>query len=262
MTICENNKGLFDTVLNTVTDTIELVADNINTTRSKRYFRIKKGHLYWYSKEDSDKAQNDLDIKKIKQVEINQENDKMILIVYQNKLYKLEFKNKDYILEWYKSICLVMSKSEEYLNLNRYVDTKVFERVSGKSLFRDFEEILKENADRIEQQKRKEEEEAKRIRDAEIEVEVRKEIEAKKALEERRKGKLRVKPKVIVEDEEIEEEEDADKKKNSNKEGEKEEEKSEAKFTEKEVRVFEDNKGSMNVPVNPVVLKKMVRVKC
>lgn len=64
------DKALFDTVLNTVTDTFHSVVDNINKKRTKRYFRIKKGHLYWYLKEDSDKAQNDLDIKKIEHLEI------------------------------------------------------------------------------------------------------------------------------------------------------------------------------------------------
>ena len=174
-------------MLHTVTDTIEMVADNIDKKRSKRYFRIKKGHLYWYTKEDSDKAQNDLDIKKIEQLEINQDNDKMILIVYKNKLYKLEHNNRDYIQRWYKSLCLVRSKSEEYLNLDRYVDAQVFERVTGKSMFRDFESILKEHAKGIEDERRKEEEEAKRIRDEEIQKEIKTEIESRK-----KKGNLKV----------------------------------------------------------------------
>uniref|UniRef100_A0A7S3KKK7 PH domain-containing protein n=1 Tax=Euplotes crassus TaxID=5936 RepID=A0A7S3KKK7_EUPCR len=177
------NKGIFDKVLNTVTDTISIVADNVNRQRTKRYFRIKKGHLYWYTKEDSDKAQNDVDIKKIEQLELNKDNPKMIFLVAQNKLYKLESSNKDYVLEWYKSLCLVRSKSEEYLDLNRYVDSQVFEKLSGKSIFRDFEIMLKENAKAIEEQKRKKEEEEKRIRDAEIEKEVKQEIEAKKKKE-------------------------------------------------------------------------------
>ena len=167
-------------MLSTVTETIELVTDNIDIKKSKRYFRIKKGHLYWYNKEDSDKAQNDLDIRKIKQMEINQDNDRMILIEYDDKIYKLEHKNKKYIQEWYKSLCLVRSKSEEYLNLDRYINTKVFERTTGKSLFRDFEEILRENSNKIEEQKRKAEEEVKRIRDAEIEKELKLEIENNK----------------------------------------------------------------------------------
>lgn len=175
-----SSNGIFDKVLNTVSDTFGMVADNIKTTRSKRYFRIKKGHLYWYKEEDSDKAQNDLDIKKIEQLELSKEDNRVIFLVSGNKLYKLQHQNKDYVEEWYKSLCLVRSKSEEYLNLDRYVDAQVFENLSGKSIFRDFEQMLRDNAKGIEEQKRKEEEEEKKIRDAEIEKEVQKEIQALK----------------------------------------------------------------------------------
>lgn len=182
-------RGIFDTVLNTVTDTIELVADNIDKKRSKRYFRIKKGFLYWYTKEDSDKAQNDLDIKKIEHLEMNKDNDKMILIMIKEKIYKLEHSNKDYIEEWYKSLCLVRSKSEEYLNLDRYVDSKVFERVTGKNIFTDYEEILGKHFKEIEDEEQKKEAEEKRIRDEEIQRELQQEIEAKSKKKKKGKGK-------------------------------------------------------------------------
>ena len=131
----KQDKALFDHVLNTVSDTFHSVVDNINKTRTKRYFRIKKDHLYWYTKMDSNKAQNEIDIRKIEQLEINQENEKMILILYKNKLYKLEGDSKDYVEEWYKSIALVRSKTDEYLNLDRYVDSNVFRKVTGNSIF-------------------------------------------------------------------------------------------------------------------------------
>jgi len=183
-----NKKALFDTMLNTVTDTIHLVTDKIDKKRSRRYFRIKKGHLYWYTKEESDKAQNSLNIRKIEQIEINQDDEKMILIVSNDKLYKLENKNKAYIQEWFKSICLVRSQSEEYLNLDRYVDSKVFEKVTGKSIYKDFEEILKEQYEEIEKERKQTEEDEKRIRDIEIERELHREHEAK-AKKNTKKGK-------------------------------------------------------------------------
>jgi hypothetical protein len=177
------DKALLDTVLYTVTDTFHSVVDNINKKRTKRFFRIKKGHLYWYTKEDADKAQNDLDIRKIDQIEICNDNDKMLLIVIENDLYKLEADNKEHIEEWYKSIALVMSKSEEYLNLDRYVDSKVFEKITGKSLFRDFEEILNEEFKKFEKQKKIKEENEKRLRDQEVENELKAEIENNNKLE-------------------------------------------------------------------------------
>ena len=42
-----------------------------------------------------------------------------------------------------------MSKSEEYLDLNRYVDKKVFTKVTGKSLFKDYESMLEEHKKRL-----------------------------------------------------------------------------------------------------------------
>ena len=65
---------------------------------------------------------------------------------------------------WVKSIELVMSKSEEYLNLDRYVDEKVFSKITGKSLFKDYESILEEYRKKLweeEMRKRKIEEEKK-----------------------------------------------------------------------------------------------------
>ena len=158
----KQDKAIFDHVLNTVTDTFHSVVDNINKTRTKRFFRIKKDHLYWYTKMDSNKAQNEIDIRKIEQVEINQDNNKMILILYKNKLYKLEGDSRDYVEEWYKSIALVRSKTDEYLNLDRYVDSNVFSKVTGKSIFRDFEAILEEHFKAIEEQKQREQAEIDR----------------------------------------------------------------------------------------------------
>jgi len=120
--------------------------------------------------ENSDKAQNEIDIKKIEQVEINQDNDKMILLLYKDKLYKLEADSKDYIEEWYKSIALVKSKTDDYLNLDRYIDMNIFKKVTGKSLFRNFEEILEEHFKDIEEQKRREQEEIDRKRNDELQM--------------------------------------------------------------------------------------------
>jgi hypothetical protein len=72
-----------------------------------------------------------------------------------------------------------MSKSEEYLNLDRYVDEKIFTKVSGKSLFKDYETILQEY-----RKKRWEEQEI--IRKAE---EAKREVEERKRLEELGKKK-------------------------------------------------------------------------
>jgi len=135
-------------------------------------------------------------LNKIDQIEISQESNKMILMVYKGKLYKLEADSKDYIEEWYKSIALVRSRSEEYLNLDRYVDMKVFEKISGKSLFRDFEEMLEEHFKNIEEIKRKKEEEENEIkRKLELEAQEKARKEAEKAKKEAEELKLQKKNK-------------------------------------------------------------------
>ena len=63
--------------------------------------------------------------------------------------YRLETQKASEAEKWFKSIELVMSKSEEYLDLNRYVDEKVFTKVTGKSLFKDYESILEEHKKRL-----------------------------------------------------------------------------------------------------------------
>jgi hypothetical protein len=72
-----------------------------------------------------------------------------------------------------------MSKSEEYLNLDRYVDEKIFTKVTGKSLFKDYETILEGHKKKL-----WEKEQVKRKAEAKRRIE-----EQKKLFEEKSKKK-------------------------------------------------------------------------
>jgi hypothetical protein len=95
----------------------------------------------------------------------DEDSKKSFYFLYKRKVFRLEAKNSTECDMWVKSLELVMSKSEEYLDLDRYVDEKIFTKVSGKSLFKDYETILQEHRKKLweEHQAKLKIEEEKRI---------------------------------------------------------------------------------------------------
>jgi len=160
----DDSSQIFGKIFSTVTDTVNMVADTINKKRTKRYFAIKKNFLYIYNNEKANSADQDICIKDIEVLNHDEDSKKSFYFLYKRKVYRMEAKNVSECEEWIKSLELVMSKSEEFLNLDRYVDEKIFTKVSGKSLFRDYETILQEYRKKLweeQEAKRKIEEEKK-----------------------------------------------------------------------------------------------------
>lgn len=145
----EDDDTILDSLFGAVTETISFAADGVYKNRSKRWFKIKNRTLFWYLDPEANKAENHIAISEIKQVNRHVKHKKVIEVFVPKKCYRLEAPTKDQAEEWAKSLDLVMSQSEDYLNLDRYVNTKVFERVSGETLFRDYEVIYEEVRQRI-----------------------------------------------------------------------------------------------------------------
>lgn len=168
----DDSSHIFGKIFSTVTDTVKMVADTVNKARTKLYFAFKNNNLYIYKNKDSDRADEEVIIRKIEVLNYDEDSKKSFYFLYDRKVYRLEAKNHSECEQWVKSFELIMSKTEEYLNLDRYVDEKIFTKVTGKSLFKDYETILeghrkklweKEKAKRKAEEKKRKEEERIRI---------------------------------------------------------------------------------------------------
>ena len=186
MTSVEESSQIIGKIFSTVQDTVLMVANTVAKNRTKKYFAIKNGKLYMYQNQKSDSAEDDITIKDIEILNMDEQNKKGFYFLCKRRCFRMEAKRADEAEKWYKSIELVMSKSEEYLDLNRYVDEKVFTKVTGKSIFRDYESILEEHKKKLWEQE---------LKRQQLEQKKRDEATRRRLEEEGRKKANRVAPK-------------------------------------------------------------------
>jgi hypothetical protein len=85
----------------------KLFTDTISIKKKKNFFAIKNTILYWYGKENSREAKNNIPIKEMKTVEINSKNPKEFYIFYKKKCYRFEGTSEFIALKWVNSLKLV-----------------------------------------------------------------------------------------------------------------------------------------------------------
>ena len=159
----QESSQIFGKIFSTVTDAVNMFANTVIKNRTKKFFAMKNRKLYIYKNPDANVADDEIVVKDIELLKMDEEDSKSFYLVYNRNLYRLATQKAHEAEKWFKSIELVMSKSEEYLDLNRYVDEKVFTKVTGKSLFKDYESILEENKKKLwEKELKKREAENKR----------------------------------------------------------------------------------------------------
>lgn len=182
----EESSQIFGKIFSTVTDTVNMLANTINKHRTKKYFAIKNKKLFMYKSKNAEFAEDEVVIKDLELLNMDEDNKKGFYFVYKRRCYRMEASKAADAEKWFKSMELVMSKSEEYLNLDRYVDEKVFTKVTGKSLFKDYETILEEHKQRMWQLElqRREKEKQKKMEEEKQKVE-----EERRKLEEEGKKK-------------------------------------------------------------------------
>lgn len=78
--------------------------ETIQRKKKKSYFAIKNGMLYWYSKERSRSASNQINIRDTKIIEINSKNPKEFYILIHKKCYSFEGLNEYEIKKWVNSL--------------------------------------------------------------------------------------------------------------------------------------------------------------
>lgn len=126
---------------------LKLVTGSMIKT-SQKYFAIKNGILYCYSHERARIAEKEIVIKDAKAIGRDQKSPKEFYIIYKQKFYRLGCISEDLCLKWVNSLKKVQSSGEEHLDLNRYEKQKIFSRITGKSMYKDYE-VLLENYENI-----------------------------------------------------------------------------------------------------------------
>ena len=145
ITAIEESSNFFGTIMSTVSDTVNAVANKMIKNNTKKFFCMKNKKLYIYRNPNAKIADDEIIVKNIEMMKMDEEDPRGFYMIYKRNLYRLATQKAHEAEKWFKSIELVMSKSEEYLDLNRYVDEKIFTKVTGKSLFKDYETIIEEN---------------------------------------------------------------------------------------------------------------------
>jgi hypothetical protein len=120
----------------------KMFTETIHIKKTKKYFAIKHGVLYWYSHERSREASKQINIKETKAIEINKDDPKEFYIVYKKKCYRLQCAHEGEALKWVNSLKMVKNVDNNFLDLNRYEKLKIYSKVTGKSMYKDYDYLL------------------------------------------------------------------------------------------------------------------------
>lgn len=128
---------------------LKLVTDAIQIKTSQKYFAIKHGILYCYSHERARIASKEIIVKEAKAIERDQKNPKEFYIIYKKKCYRLACDREDECLKWVNSLKMVFANDSDQLDVNRYEKQKIFSRITGKSMYKDYELLLEEYENKV-----------------------------------------------------------------------------------------------------------------
>lgn len=116
---------------------------------------MKNGVLYWYTHERAREALKKVDlVKESKAIELNPDNPKEFILVVAKKYYRLTAEHEGEALKWVNSLKAVKeggfgAMGEEHLDENRYEKLKVYNRVTGKSMYREYDTLLETYEDKV-----------------------------------------------------------------------------------------------------------------
>ena len=115
----------------------------------KRYFSIRAGILYQYERKTSREMMDRFKISMIKALDKKCDNDQWTLRMIYKKFYVIfRIESEQLADKWLKSLQQVKDRSDEYVynaqtNLKRYAQMeKAFNRITGKSVFKDYTVLL------------------------------------------------------------------------------------------------------------------------
>jgi len=117
----------------------------------KEYFALKNGTLYWYAHERAREAIKSIDVKEAKAVEQSPDNAREFYVVHGRKCYRLMCDHEHEAQKWVNSLKAVREGTafQEHLDENRYEKLKVYTRITGKGMYKDYELLLEAYEDKV-----------------------------------------------------------------------------------------------------------------
>ena len=117
----------------------------------KEYFALKNGTLYWYAHERAREAIKSVEVKEAKAVEFSPDNPREFYVVHGRKCYRLLCETEQEAQKWVNSLKAVRegTGSQEHLDENRYEKLKVYQRITGKGMYKDYEMLLEVFEDKV-----------------------------------------------------------------------------------------------------------------
>jgi len=151
-----NGSDLMTGIVTGVGDLTSQVTDVFTNKVLKRqsFFAIKKGVLYMYENQKARIATESFKIDKITAISIEKElESKKFRMIYENFFFSMECESHAKCRKWVTSIKYVQENYEEYeendddnpmtqKKANRYSKLKVFQKVTGKSCFKDYDVLM------------------------------------------------------------------------------------------------------------------------
>ena len=122
---------------------------NVKALKVQRYFSIRHGVLYQYERKTARVMMDRFKINNISAMSLktDENNQATIRLIYKKYYVILTPENDTLAQKWFNSLQYVKDNSDQYVYnaaqiANRYQKLKVYERITGKSVFTDYDVLL------------------------------------------------------------------------------------------------------------------------
>lgn len=110
--------------------------------------------LYWYIHERAREAIKSVEVKQAKTIDLSPDNPKEFYLILKKKCYRLSCEHEGEAQKWVNSLKAVReggfgAMGSEHLDENRYEKLKVYSRVTGKSMYKEFDTLLEAYEDQV-----------------------------------------------------------------------------------------------------------------
>ena len=134
---------------------LKAITETIQIKQTRKYFSLKGSHLYWYTHERSREADNTIDLKLTRSIEISTDNSKQFHIIATKKIYRVECEHDKECAKWVNSLKAARDGTfpgggiDDPNDANRYERLKIYSRITGKSMYSDYDSLLETYEEKV-----------------------------------------------------------------------------------------------------------------
>jgi hypothetical protein len=150
-----NEADLLGMVVSGIGSGLKLGLKALAAKQTRKYFSLKGTHLYWYAHERSREADNNIDLKQTRGIDASgSTNPKEFYIIAAKKVYRLEGEHEQECTKWLNSLKAARDGTfqgglEDPNDVTRYERIKVYSRITGKSMYLDYDTLLETYEERV-----------------------------------------------------------------------------------------------------------------